>query len=67
MPESESEDEILDRIEVALRRIAGAVQAGKPGSKREIDREALAHSLDMLIVRLHAGLEPANPDENVTE
>ncbi|HVE20694.1 MAG TPA: hypothetical protein VNC39_01855 [Acidocella sp.] len=67
MPESESEDEILERIEVALRRIAGAVQTAKPASKREIDREALAHSLDMLIARLRAGLEPAKPDENVTE
>jgi hypothetical protein len=67
MPESESEDEILDRIEVALRRIAGAVQSGKPASKRDIDREALAHSLDMLVARLRAGLEPAKPDDHVTE
>jgi hypothetical protein len=67
MPESESEDEILDRIEVALRRIAGAVQTAKPVGKREIDREALAYSLDMLIARLRAGLEPAKPDDNVTE
>ncbi|HEY1856287.1 hypothetical protein [Acidocella sp.] len=66
MPESESEDDILDRIEVALRRIAGAVQTPKPGG-REIDRDALAHSLDMLITRLRAGLEPAKPDDHVTE
>ena len=67
MPESESEDEILDRIEVALRRIAGAVQAAKLAPKRDIDREALAHSLDMLVARLRAGLEPAKPDDHVTE
>ena len=67
MPEFESEDEILDRIEVALRRIAGAVQTPKPGAGREIDRDALARSLDMLITRLRAGLEPAKPDDHVTE
>jgi hypothetical protein len=57
MSESESEDEILDRIEVALRKIAGAVQAPKPVGGREIDRAALAKALDMLILRLRAGLE----------
>lgn len=67
MPKSKSEDEILDRIEVALRRIAGAVQSAKPAARREIDREALARSLDMLIARLRAGLEPAKPDDHVTE
>jgi hypothetical protein len=67
MPESESEDEILDRIEVALRRIAGAVQTAKPHSKREIDREALARSLELLIVRLRAGLDLATPDDHGTE
>ena len=67
MPESESEDDILDRIEVALRRIAGAVQPPKAAAGREIDRDALAHSLDMLITRLRAGLEPAKPDDHVTE
>jgi hypothetical protein len=59
MPESESEDEILDRIEIALRKIATIAQAPKPAVGREIDKVALAKSLDMLISRLRAGLEPA--------
>lgn len=67
MPESESEDEILDRIEVALRKIAAIAQAPKPASGREIDREALAQSLDMLISRLRAGLEPPRSGEELTE
>jgi hypothetical protein len=67
MPESESEDDILDRIEVALRKIASIAQAPKQAAGREIDREALAQSLDMLIARLRAGLEPAKPDDHVTE
>jgi hypothetical protein len=59
MAESESEDEILERIEVALRKIAALAHAPKPAAPvgREIDRAALAKSLDMLINRLRAGLE----------
>jgi hypothetical protein len=67
MPESETEDEILDRIESALRKIAAIAQAPKPASGREIDREALAQSLDLLISRLRAGLEPPRPGEELTE
>lgn len=67
MPESETEDEILDRIEAALRKIATVAQAPKPVGGREIDREALAQSLDMLISRLRAGLEPPNSDDELTE
>ncbi len=67
MPEFESEDEILDRIEVALRKIATIAQAPKPATGREIDREALAQSLDMLIARLRAGLELSKPADHVTE
>jgi hypothetical protein len=67
MPESESEDEILDRIEVALRKIAAIAQTPKPVSGREIDREALVQSLDMLISRLRAGLEPPRSGDELTE
>jgi hypothetical protein len=34
MPESETEEEILDRIESALRKIATIAQAPKPASGR---------------------------------
>ena len=67
MPESESEDEILDRIETALRKIATLAQAPKPAVGREIDREALAKSLDMLIARLRSGLEPHSAAEQAPE
>ena len=66
MPESESEDEILDRIEVALRKIATVAQAPKPADGREIDRVALAKSLDMLISRLRNGLEAPKSAEQIT-
>lgn len=56
MPESETEDEILDRIETALRKIASAAQAPRPLA-RDLDRVALSRSLDMLISRLRAGLD----------
>ncbi|MGE4482397.1 hypothetical protein [Acidocella sp.] len=67
MSESESEDEILDRIEEALRKIAGAAQGGKtvPASEAGLDREALAATLDKLIARLRAGLE--SPETPITE
>lgn len=71
MPESESEDEILDRIETALKKIADLAHAARPVIRsappavrdaavagREIDRDVLAKSLDMLIARLRHGLEP---------
>jgi len=61
MAESETEDEILERIETALRKIAVLAQAPKPQLGREINRAALAQSLDMLIARLRAGLEPPKP------
>ncbi len=67
MPESESEDEILDRIDTALRKIAAHAQAPKLPSGREIDRAALAKSLDMLILRLRAGLDPAKSPDHLTE
>jgi hypothetical protein len=67
MPESESEDEILDRIEIALRKIAAVAQAPKPANGREIDRAALAKSLDMLISRLRSGLEPPKSADQTPE
>jgi len=67
MSESESEDEILDRIEEALRKIAGAARGGKssPGEGRAPDREALAATLDKVIARLRDGLNP--PQTPTTE
>jgi hypothetical protein len=61
MSESESEDEILDRIEAALRKIAGLSGGGAPGAARlgegeTLDRAALTAKLDGIIARLHEGL-----------
>jgi len=63
MPESESEEEILVRIEAALMKISTIAHASRPKAPPgpddgRIDRVALAHSLDLLIARLRAGLEP---------
>lgn len=54
MAELESEDEILDRIEEALRKIAGVSQNIKPPVERNeaFDREAMAAALDTVILRL---------------
>jgi len=68
MTESETEDEILDRIESALKKIAAIAQAPKPAAPgREIDRAALAKSLDMLISRLRSGLESPKSADQLTE
>jgi hypothetical protein len=67
MPESESEDEIIDRIEVALRKIADASAQVPRAAPRELDVSALTQSLDMLIARLRRGLEPARPADHLTE
>jgi hypothetical protein len=71
MPESETEDEILDRIETALRKISAIAQAPKSTQAkdggREIDRAVLAKSLDMLISRLRGGLEASKPADQITE
>lgn len=60
MSESESEDEILDRIEEALRKIAGAAQEGKssPVKGEALDREALVSALDKVIARLRGEMTP---------
>jgi hypothetical protein len=55
MTESESEAETLERLEVALRRIAELSRQPKRTAP-EIDRAALLQSLDMLISRLRSGL-----------
>ncbi len=52
--EAETESQTLERLEAALRKIAGAVARPKPGG--EIDKSALVHALDMLISRLRGGL-----------
>jgi hypothetical protein len=66
MSESESEDEILDRIEAALRKIADVSGAAVSGTARAAsgdapDRAALAEKLDGIIARLQAGLENLRP------
>ncbi len=55
MPDSETEDEILTRIEKALQKIAAV---GKPTASGGIDRTALTLALDGMIARLRGGLEP---------
>jgi hypothetical protein len=70
MTESETEAEILERLEVALRRIASAAHAPRrpaPASDPAIDRDALAASLDMMIARLRAGLKPATAHHHIPE
>lgn len=65
MSESESEDEILDRIEAALRKIgsvAGAVVPPVSGAEGEaVDRAALIERLDGIIARLRDGLDNLAP------
>jgi hypothetical protein len=57
MSESESEDEILDRIEAALRKIAGVSVAGRRPETSEVqERAALVEKLDNIIARLREGL-----------
>ncbi|HQT46604.1 MAG TPA: hypothetical protein PLY97_05210 [Acidocella sp.] len=66
MPESESEDEILNRIEIALRKIASATQGNALAPGQGIDREALAGTLDVLIERLRSELDlPASDKQSV--
>ena len=62
MSESESEDEILDRIEAALRKIAGVSPAAlsgtvQTGEAEALDRAALTEKLDGIISKLRDGLE----------
>ena len=63
MTDSETEDETLERLEGALRRIAALAtspretrEAGEPG----IDRQAMLNTLDTLIERLRTGLKAPN-------
>jgi hypothetical protein len=59
MTETETEAETLERLETALRRIGELARQPKPVAEGgpEIDREALLHTLDLLIARLRNGLE----------
>jgi len=59
MTETETEAETLERLESALRRIGDLARQPKrqAGEAPEIDREALLHSLDLMILRLRNGLE----------
>lgn len=65
MPESETEDQILDRIEDALRKIAGATAKRAAPTPVEgddpLDREALASALESVIARLRGALPPHQP------
>ncbi len=65
MTESETEAETLERLEAALRKIAGSVAkpkaSGRGAESGGIDRAALVQSLDLLISRLRGGLEPPKP------
>jgi hypothetical protein len=62
MTESESEAETLERLELALRRIAELARKPRQAGP-EIDQAALRHSLDMLITRLRNGLNPPQHTE----
>ncbi len=61
MSEFESEDEILDRIEAALRKIAGRTQISSPAPS--FNRAAAAQALDEVIDRLRTGLNAPPPAE----
>ncbi len=65
MNDTETEAETLERLEAALRRIGELARlpktAGGTTAGPEIDREALLHSLDLLITRLRNGLELPKP------
>jgi hypothetical protein len=69
MTESETEAEILERLETALRRIATATAAPRRAAiaAAGVDRDALAHSLDTLITRLRTGLKPAAAHHHIPE
>ena len=58
MPDSETEDEILARIETALQKIAAVGKPAPAAAEGGIDRAALTRALDTMIGRLRGGLEP---------
>jgi hypothetical protein len=66
MTDTETEAETLERLELALKRIGELARQPKTANPEaaagpEIDREALLHSLDLLINRLRNGLELPKP------
>jgi hypothetical protein len=67
MPDSETEEQTLSRIEAALQKIAALAHAPKPATGGEIDRTALLRSLDMMISRLRNGLESPKSGPDITE
>lgn len=56
MTESETEDETLERLERALRRISEMANAPREAGGPGIDRKAVLKTLDTLIERLRSGL-----------
>ncbi|HQT63391.1 MAG: hypothetical protein B7Z75_11050 [Acidocella sp. 20-57-95] len=63
MTESETEEQTLERLEAALRRIADLAGAPKMTSHPDIDRKALVKTLDTLIERLRTGLQAPNSSQ----
>ncbi|HQT38313.1 MAG TPA: hypothetical protein PK231_02730 [Acidocella sp.] len=60
MTESETEDETLERLERALRRISEIASAPRVDGEAGIDRKAVLKTLDTLIERLRTGLKTPN-------
>lgn len=67
MSESESEDEILDRIEAALRKIAGLSGGDRPAGDDAFNRAAFTEKLDGIIARLREGLAGPQPEAGEPE
>jgi hypothetical protein len=60
MSETETEAETLERLEAALLRIADLARPRHQADSHDFDRAALIKSLDSMIARLRAGLNPPN-------
>lgn len=67
MSESETEAETLERLEVALLRIAQLAKPQNPGASPDIDIAALRRSLDLLIARLRTGLNSPTANPHIPE
>ncbi|MDE8348739.1 MAG: hypothetical protein POG74_04545 [Acidocella sp.] len=66
MTESETEDETLERLEHALRRIAEMANAPREAGEPGIDRKAVLKTLDTLIERLRTGMKAPNPSHQLS-